>query len=351
MLPGEDIRTRKPEGKQKSGWLRKARRLPSSGNSLPNTSTRQKSGSGRRASSAGYDSYVSTDPAQSLKKDSMPRRYFMSYATANDDPHYARDFSNFKNLRFRDPGPATVEVYISVSEAEPRTPRDDQRLRQLRRLIESSSSFEVKSIRFKNNEGRDLSSMKQNLLDIAQVGSPDDFIFFSNRSADGPRTHRWYDEFTAQLEKFPESGLCGNTINRPCPDEADHTYKLHVQTYAFLTRLRHFEEFMTDMPGEHARTREQAIQEGELELSRRVLAKGLALTSVAWPDHQFTSQDEDIDPELPCGNMTMTPGHEDIFIRLPYFHWHDTQKAKRVRWNSILTTLLFGKNRLVRYFR
>lgn len=281
----------------------------------------------------------------------MPRRYFMSYATANDDPHYARDFFNFQNLRFRDPGPATIEVYIAVSEAEPRTRRDNQRLRQLRRLIESSSSFEVKSIRFKRNEGRDLSSMKQNLLDIAQAGSPDDFIFFSNRSADGPRTHRWYDEFISQLEKFPESGVCGNTINRPCPGEADHTYKLHVQTYAFLTRLRHFEEFMTDMPGEHARTREQAIQEGEIELSRRVLAKGLALTSVAWPDHQFTSQDEDIDPELPCGNMTMTPGHEDIFIRLPYFHWHDTQEAEHVRWNSIFTTFLFSKNRFLRFIR
>lgn len=281
----------------------------------------------------------------------MPRRYFMSYATANDDPHYARDFSNFKNLRRRNPGPATVEVYIAVSEVTPRTPRDDQRLRQLRRLIESSSSFEVKSIRFKSNEGRDLSSIKQNLLDIARVGSPDDFAFFANRSAFGPRTKRWYDQFISQIEKFPESGLCGNTINRPCPDESDHTYKLHVQTYAFLTRLKHFEEFMTSMPGENARTREQAIQDGELELSRRILAKGLALTSLAWPEHRFTSEGEDIDPELPCGNMTMMPGFGHIFAKLPYSHWHDTQKAKRVRWNSILTTARFGKNRLVRYLR
>ena len=281
----------------------------------------------------------------------MPRRYFMSYATANDDPSYARDFVNFQNLRKRNPGPGTVEVYIAVSEAKPRTRRDAKKLRQLRRLLESSRSFRVKTIRFKNNLGRDLSSAKYNLLDIARVASPDDFVFFINRSAFGPRTKHWYSQFISQIEKFPDIGMCGNTINRPCPGETDHTYKLHVQTYAFLTRIRYFEVFMKNMPGENSRTREQAIQEGELELSRRILEKGLGLTSLAWPDHHFKSEDEDINPELPCGNMTMTPGFEHILAELPYIHWHDSQKAKHYRWKSIFASALFIKNQFLRYLQ
>ena len=42
----------------------------------------------------------------------------MPYATANDDPSYARDFVNFKSLRSRNPGPDIIEVYIAVSEVK-----------------------------------------------------------------------------------------------------------------------------------------------------------------------------------------------------------------------------------------
>ena len=218
-------------------------------------------------------------------------------------------------------------------------------------MIESSRPFRVKTIRFKSNVGRDISSAKHNLLDIAGVGSPEDFIFFVNRSAFGPRIEYWYHQFISQIEKFPEIGMCGNTINRPCPGESDDTYQLHVQTYAFLTRLRHFKEFTRNMPGENAQTRDEAIQKGEFGISRRILEKGLGLTPLAWPDHQFKSDDEEIDPELPCGNMTMTPGFAYILEKLPYVHWHDTQKAKRASWHSIFTSVLFRKNQLLRYLQ
>ncbi|MGE4550063.1 MAG: hypothetical protein AAEJ57_01640 [Opitutales bacterium] len=186
---------------------------------------------------------------------------------------------------------------------------------------------------------------------IVESGSPDDYIFFSNRSAFGPQMDHWYDQFVDQLEKFPKIGMCGNTINRPCPDDAEHTYKLHVQTYAFLTTLKHLGEFALTMPGEAATSRQEAIEEGELALSHRMFDKNLGLTSLAWPDHEFTSEDGDVDPELPCGNMTMIPGFEHVMGKLPFVHWHESQTWKRFGWRSMLEFIDYRKNLLLDVFR
>jgi len=258
----------------------------------------------------------------------MASRCFMSYSTANDDPSFGRDIVNFENFATRNPGPCSIALYISVSEVLPRGNHENKTLERLRKLVESSKVFHVQSIQYKSNIGRDFSSAKENLRRIVQVGSPSDYIFFSNRSAFGPLRDSWYEQFIAQFEKFSAIGLCGNTINRPCLNNPAHTHDLHVQTYAYLTTVKHFVDLACFMPGEKARTRQETIDQGELELSRHIFTEGLGLTSLAWPDHSFTRADDDVSPDLPCGNMTTQPEHRHIMDQLPFRHWHYGEKAK-----------------------
>jgi hypothetical protein len=86
----------------------------------------------------------------------MPR-FFLSYVTANDDPGYAVDFANFGNMVRRDPGVPRIEMYIAVSEATPRSRRDERIVSRLEDRLETSPVISVKNTAFKSNVGRDFS--------------------------------------------------------------------------------------------------------------------------------------------------------------------------------------------------
>ncbi|MEM7032721.1 MAG: hypothetical protein AAF629_24420, partial [Chloroflexota bacterium] len=157
---------------------------------------------------------------------------------------------------------------------------------------------------FKNNEGRDFSSTYHNLRQIIAQSTPDDYVLCVNRSAIGPLTDGWYRAFVAQYQAFSNIGLCGNTINfsghEDCPSQGSTT---HVQTYAYLSQLKHFMSLMPCFPGLNVTSRLSAIADGELRLSRQLLANDLGLTCLAWPQHRFDQQ-QLRDSQLPTGNIS-----------------------------------------------
>ena len=218
----------------------------------------------------------------------MPR-FFLSYATANDDPGYAYDFAHFGNMLRRDPGVPRVEMYLAISEATPRSRRDERTSARLAAQLEASERICLRSMDFKSNVGRDFSSAASNLRRIAQAAGDDDFVLFLNRSAYGPLTDNWYHQYVAQYLKFANAQLCGSTINF-CghPNLPPRSAATHVQTYVFLGRMRDFSQFLDYFPGERETERLRVIDEGEIGLSNRILNGGGALTCLAWPDYAFT---------------------------------------------------------------
>jgi len=217
----------------------------------------------------------------------MPR-FFLSYVTANDDPGYAVDFANFDNMVRHDPGVPRVEMYIAVSEATPRSRRDERIVSRFGSRLGASPVISVESAVFKSNVGRDFSSAACNLRLIARASEDDDFILFLNRSAYGPLSAGWYHRYVAQYTRHPNTQLCGSTINF-CghPDLPPRHQTTHVQTYAFMGRVRDFREFVDDFPGERETERLSVIDAGEIGLSGRILDRGGALTCLAWPEHVF----------------------------------------------------------------
>jgi hypothetical protein len=218
-------------------------------------------------------------------------RFFLSYATANDDPAYVVDFTHFANLRAHHPGVPLVTMLIAVSAVEPVGRRDKRARRRMFAAFRNCREIQVENVVFKSNVGRDFSSHSQNLSLIASQASDEDFVLFVNRSAYGPTMDNWYSAFVKQYSRFPNIGLCGSTINflghpqRPSPPP-----NTHVQTYVFLAKMEVLRSYVGRFPGENEVERLHVITEGEIGLSGRILAEGWGLTCLAWPDDVFTAE-------------------------------------------------------------
>lgn len=243
--------------------------------------------------------------------------YLLSYSTANDMASYPLDYANASRMARPAPGLAPVEVYISVSEVRERSRLDERRVRGIAERMQRNPALRVRDITFKSNVGRDFSSAAANLHKMSAERANDAFVLFLNRSAHGPMSTHWYRDFIRQFERHPNSGLCGNTINFSGlyggAADGGHT---HVQTYAYLSKLSALATLQGGIPGQDCRSREEAIINGEIGLSRHFLAAEKSLTSLAWPEHAFDWENSH-DPELPQGNISHT-------VRgLPFRHIHD----------------------------
>jgi hypothetical protein len=259
----------------------------------------------------------------------MPQ-HFLSYATANDDPGYAYDFAHFANMLRHRSGVPQVELYVAVSEATPRTRRDERIAALLKRRFNADSPVKLRSLEFKSNLGRDFSSAAHNLRLIAQRADDQDFLLFLNRSAYGPLTDDWYLRYVEQYLRFPSTQLCGSTINL-CghPNLPPRPHATHVQTYAFLGRMRDFRPFLDDFPGERETERLRVIELGEIGLSARILERGGSLTCLAWPD-RYLSRAQSTWPDLP---------HRDIKEEVQGLPFHYRAKGYKVSWWRTLPAL------------
>jgi hypothetical protein len=216
--------------------------------------------------------------------------YFMSYSTANEGD-YQEDFFNFLKLAERAPGVEKVQLYIAVSEVKTKTARDEKALEQLRALAERNPRIEVKALTFKSNIGRDFSSAAVNLRLIERTAQPEDFVLFTNRSGYGPLCDNWYGAYVEQYRRFPDVHLCGSSISfMGHPDGIRRANDTHVQTYAFLSQMRHLEKFLEYFPAEDKTVRLDVIDYGEIAISQRMMEAGGALTCLAWPEHKFDSR-------------------------------------------------------------
>ncbi len=219
---------------------------------------------------------------------------FLAYATANDPLGYLLDVANFRRMLIWASGVEKIDISIAVSEAQPRSHVDERWYEKVAQRLEASGRFRVAALFFKPNMGRDFSSWFSGIEKLSHAKA-DDLVLMLNRSAHGPLTHDWYSQFARPFEAVPALGLCGSSIN--------FEHNVHVQTYAWMTRMNVLTEISGEYPGKYALTRETAIFNGELALSRRIMGKGYQITSLAWPGEVF-SQSRNADPSLPQYNIS-----------------------------------------------
>jgi len=231
---------------------------------------------------------------------------FLAYATANEGCGYLWDAANVRRWLRWDSGMERIDVCFAISEVHPRRKHEERFYRKLADRLESSGKFRVVDIAFKSNVGRDFSSWSACVTRLRPLAQPDDFVLMLNRSAYGPLAADWYRTYTLPFAQHPDLGVCGSSIS--------FEYKTHVQTYAWMTRMGIISELMEKFPGGEARSHTEAIFKGEFGISQELMARGYAITALAWPDEIFdTGRMHEI--QFPHDNMS--EGLKDV----PFRHW------------------------------
>ena len=212
-----------------------------------------------------------------------PKRGFLAYATANDRFGHVQDRDNFARMLALPAGIERIDIGIAVSEARPRSRRDERDFRDMARALEASGRFRVAELTFKSNLGRDFSSWRHLLQGFRRAAAPVDFVLLLNRSAYGPMQDGWYARYLPAFARHPHLAVCGSSINFEYRRQVDAGAHTHVQTYAWMSRFSALERILDDFPGVQAQSRDAAIRDGEVALGRRWFDLGLGITSLARP--------------------------------------------------------------------
>lgn len=219
------------------------------------------------------------------------KKYFHCYATANDDRFYYKDIQNLIRIKNTTSGLENVFLYIAISEVKKINNIDKVFVWAIKNLFSRHSKITLKKVFFKTNKGRDFSSYSLMNDLILKEATPDDYVFFQNRSGNGPFRKGWLQEMILQYEKFDLTALCGSTINfKDHPKRSQRNDLPHVQTYAFLIRMSFLKELHNSFPGKEENSRIDIIIKGEIGLSQFFINRGYGITCLEWPNQFITNK-------------------------------------------------------------
>jgi hypothetical protein len=141
-----------------------------------------------------------------------------------------------------------------------------------------------------------------------------------NRSSRGPYRKEWARIYIEQYNRFENIALCGSTINLVGkPDKSTiQSLSPHVQSYSFLTQIKRLSVFENNFPAESETDRLKIIQNGEIELSRKMLASGMGITCIEWPDIALYDT-ERIPGYLPRKDIKDCVTKKHVFYHRKYF--------------------------------
>jgi hypothetical protein len=246
----------------------------------------------------------------------FPRKSYLAYLTANDDPTYKADYFNFLNMAQHHPGVSHIHIYIAVSEVNELSPCDRKKISQIAEILDCCEWLTVQKILFKSNVGRDFSSAESCLGEISKVAGQSDWVMVKNRSGYGPNAKSWYYSYIQQYQKLSSGGLVGSTINfaghpaKPAPGKTTH-----IQTYIYLGELKVLAPLIGNYPAAKCVDRVELIVKGEIGLSQYILNQGMQLTCLHWPNSIFSS-DFSVDRALPQHDIKSKV--TDVPIRYKY---------------------------------
>lgn len=255
------------------------------------------------------------------------------YATANDDSNFFYDIKNFLRLRKRKTGVGKLVLLVAISEAKKITIKQRLFVFMLKLFFSKKRKFEIKSVFFKSNVGRDFSSYFKMFNVIKDELNDEDYIFFQNRSAYGPFQDDWYLKFIKQIHKKEDLALCGSTISfRDHPNRSERIDLPHVQTYSFFTTGKYLKMISDNFPGVKATSRIEAIYNGEIEFSQFYLRKGYGIICMEWPNNFIYERTKPIKENDIRGNVK--ENHQ--FYHRGFFEQTEGQKRGKFKVFKIL---------------
>ncbi len=230
----------------------------------------------------------------------MVRRCYVSYASANEDIRYLRDFVNFRHLCRYDPGVEKVSLFFACGQVRTPTALDDEVIARLKTMCKNTSALVPRDFFLKPNSGRDWGSLHSNFLLIREEADPEDYVWIMHRSTAGPFKDGWLKEYIDLYERHEGTAACGTTLFLQLPSGEDCDIPSHVQAYGILTQVKHLEGMLDEFPGVSSSSTREAIVGGEVEFSRRLLKEGYKISCLQWSERAF-SIDELESTDLPRG--------------------------------------------------
>lgn len=268
-----------------------------------------------------------------ILKRNHEQRYFLGYLTANDDPTFFFDYLNIKNIARYHPGVTSLHVCISVSLVRKINDTDVIRIKQLKKALLKASHVEDVQIIYKDNVGRDFGSAQKCLEYFSQFCTEDDYIMIRNRSGYGPFSDDWYKAFIKVNQKLDKGGLTGSTINQTgLYNKTNKGIQTHVQTYVYLSKWKYFKPIVAEYPGNKSESKNDVIINGEIELSRSFLDRGLALNCLEWRSYIFTAKRYSYS-ELPDGDIKRTTTGLPIRFRYRHYLYRLHSVIDGIRWD------------------
>ncbi|MEO5906752.1 MAG: hypothetical protein ABIQ11_08500 [Saprospiraceae bacterium] len=249
--------------------------------------------------------------------------YYLIYLTANDTETFHWDYFNFLSMARYDPGVERIRVYVAISLVRPWSFKDRQIIRAILNVTNRCNWLDPVAVILKGNIGRDFSSAKKCLEIIATEAADEDYILIRNRSSRGPYSDSWYTSYIRQFNRFENSGLTGNTLNMK-----DHrlrrntTNVAHIQTYIYLSQWKYFSMLLCDFPGLSAINHFDAIVDGEICLSQKIMAMDLCISTLQYPDEPIHMANQNV--------LLLDESNKVDYQRLPFVH--KRKPLKRPYW-------------------
>jgi len=168
-----------------------------------------------------------------------------------------------------------------------------------------SKHASISSLHFRGNVGMDIGAYNAGLQMLREKDYGGDIVFM-NSSVEGPFEDGWLAKYRDQFYSNPENGLCGATVNSHCTIIPSNPFLPHVQSFFLFTNMEKMDlSFPVGLPGQRRfMSKQQAIIEGEIGLSTKVLDAGLGITCQLFPDFTFRRGDS---WNIPEGDLRFQP--------------------------------------------
>lgn len=266
------------------------------------------------------------------------QKYYHCYVTANEKRLYLGDIGNLLQISKMDSGCNNkVQLIIAISEVKPKGIWDSIFIKIAKNIFKNHPQIELRDVFFKSNLGRDFSSfgrMKEWVINDSD--SDNNYIFFQNRSGQGPFLNNWYGDYIRQFNKFQNVAICGASINfNDYYKLSDRTDLPHVQTFAFMSQVRYMKMIPSSFPGEKETDRTQVISKGEIGLSQFFLKKGFGITCMKWKEN-LVLDDTRIDSILDVNGQP----DKQAFHHRYFFREKESKKVKKVPLFTVIVAYL-----------
>lgn len=193
----------------------------------------------------------------------------------------------FHNMKRFDPG-CDMECDVIISRNQTGFPfrkKDDSSTPHAAyEDLVSDESF-IRSLRFRSNVGMDIGAYDSGLQRLRKEHYTGDVVFM-NSSVEGPMQDNWLARYKDLFHGTQRTGIVGVSLNSSDSTKAPAPFKPHVQSYFLYSSMKVLDDvFPRHLPFWRWSSRKtMIIRRGEIEISRRVLAKGYGISCSNFPD-------------------------------------------------------------------